>query len=321
MAGLLRLLRSRWSPPALPTTSFAGKTILITGSNTGLGLHAARHYLRLSASRVILAVRSPTKGDDAARTLNREFPKLEKDSISVLPLDMNSYSSITAFVKRVDDDFKRVDVAVLNAGLINRTYVKSVEGWEETLQVNTISTALLALLLLPKLRVAKTKSPDLAHLVIVSSGTHSVTKRSSFPPTSQNILEGSSIDTGAFLGQRQYGISKLFLMYAVKALASIATSPDGSPRVLVTSCCPGFCFSDLVRQYSTWYERFFVWLFYSMFARSVEVGSRTLVSAATVGAEGQGGYWKDDHLMKWVVGFLLHIYWAESLIVVFISGY
>ncbi|KAI0020481.1 putative short-chain dehydrogenase [Xylariomycetidae sp. FL0641] len=48
-----------------PTGDYSGKTIIITGSNTGLGKEAARHYARLGASRLILAARDEAKGHEA----------------------------------------------------------------------------------------------------------------------------------------------------------------------------------------------------------------------------------------------------------------
>lgn len=53
-----------------PTTNFTG-TIIISGSNTGLGLEAARHFVRLEASRVILAVRNAQKGKAAAESIHK----------------------------------------------------------------------------------------------------------------------------------------------------------------------------------------------------------------------------------------------------------
>lgn len=225
--------------------------------------------------------------------LKAGFPNLKEGSILVLPLDINSYASIVAFVERINADFERIDVAVLNAGLLNRTYYKSPEGWEETLQVDTISTALLALLLLPKLRAAKSRSLGLANL---SSGTHTRVKRASLPSSSENILRTCNANIGTYNGQLQYSISKVFVMCVLRALSALATSQNGEPQVLVTACCPGFCVSDLARPYDAWYERIFVWLFYKIFGRSQEEGSRTLVSAAGLGLEGHGGYWKDDHV-------------------------
>lgn len=298
MSGLLRLLRSKWNPPARITTTFNGNTVLITGSNTGLGLQAARSFLELSASHVILAVRNTSKGETARDQLEAQTGRT--GDISVLELDMNSFASVRSFAERVSQQFKKIDIVVLNAGLRNREYVTSSEGWEETLQVNTLSTTLLALLLLPKLRSARLEDPaSLPHLVLVSSGLHAGVSRISLPYPPRNIL--SAIDTPpepatAFNGGRQYAISKLLLMYAVKSLAVLATSTSGEPQVIITSCCPGFCVSELGKQYNGWFEGWAKWAFYGLFARSTEDGSRTLVGASTLGEEAQGGYLKDGQL-------------------------
>src|ERR1700742_4615754 len=53
----------------LPATLVRGKTVLVTGSNSGLGLEAAQYYYRLGAARLILAVRTPSKGEDAKRDI------------------------------------------------------------------------------------------------------------------------------------------------------------------------------------------------------------------------------------------------------------
>lgn len=49
MAAFLRLLHGKWHPPASPTASFSGKTILVTGSNVGPGFEAAKKYVALGA--------------------------------------------------------------------------------------------------------------------------------------------------------------------------------------------------------------------------------------------------------------------------------
>ena len=292
MSAFLGLLRSKWKPPAKTTSRFDGKTVLVTGSNTGLGLHAARSFLELSASHVILAVRDTSKGDAARDQLEAQTGRT--GDVSVLELDMNSFASVKSFAELVSRQFERIDIAVLNAGLHNREYITSPEGWEETLQVNTLSTTLLALLLLPKLRSARAEDPpSLPHLVLVSSALHAGIAQSSVPSPTQNFL--STLNTPpesatTFNGGRQYALSKLFLMYAAKSLASLATSSSGEPQVLVNSCCPGFCVSGLGRQYNGWFEGWALWAFYGLFARSTENGSRTLVGASTLGEEAQGGY-------------------------------
>lgn len=101
----------------------------------------------LQLSRLILAVRSISRGEEAAAKFRRVHPEAH---IEVWQLDMSDYSSIQAFVSRVDSQLGRVDIVLLNAGVIKLHFaiVKST-GHEETLQVNYISTMLLAILLLP----------------------------------------------------------------------------------------------------------------------------------------------------------------------------
>ena len=101
MSGLLKLVRAKRNPPALPTTSFKNKTVLITGSNTGLGLAAAQHFLRLHATHIILAVRSLQKGEAAKDQLEQEFGK--KGAVSVMHLDMNSFDSVKEFAEKVSE--------------------------------------------------------------------------------------------------------------------------------------------------------------------------------------------------------------------------
>lgn len=99
--------------------------------------------------------------------------------IQVWELDMKTYTSIQSFSKRVDAEIDRIDIALLNARVIYGDYRLSAEGWEETLQVNVLSTVLLAMLLIPimqrKGRGTKgfndsTAPSETPHLCIVSSG-------------------------------------------------------------------------------------------------------------------------------------------------------
>ena len=301
MATLYKLILAKWYPPAPPTASFSGKTVLITGANTGLGFEAAKHFLALDAARLIVAVRSLEKGNSARERLLQAFPS-KNDTIDVLPLDMNSYDSIKNFAEIINSRYQCLDVALLNAGVSNRLYSVSPEGWEETLQVNTISTALLALLLLPKLRASK-RDENYPHMVIVSSGLYTGVTANELgveSGTPKDILKGCNDSADRFAagyGMRQYSISKLLVMFVVRELAALSTTPGGEPEVLVTSCCPGACVTDLGRQYNRWYERLAMLLLAPIITKTVEEGSRTLVSATALGSESQGAYWKNDQLL------------------------
>src|SRR6187402_3573880 len=81
-----------------PTKPFTNQTIIITGSNIGMGLEAARHFVRLSASKVILAVRSHSKGLAAKASIEASTKRL--DIIEVWELDLAKYASVKAFAAR-----------------------------------------------------------------------------------------------------------------------------------------------------------------------------------------------------------------------------
>jgi len=101
-------------------------------------------------------VRNVEKGEAARRDIEKTTGRV--GVIQVWQLDMDSFQSVKSFANRVGSELERLDVALLNAGLFSKNFKLSPEGWEETLQVNTLATVLLALLLLPKLRASKTPS-------------------------------------------------------------------------------------------------------------------------------------------------------------------
>ena len=111
----------------------SSQVAIITGGNAGLGYESARQLLALNVSHLILAVRSEDKGEQAATRLRQLSPKAK---IEVWKLDMCSYTSIQAFAKRVEADLTRLDIALLNAGLVKPQFdIVKETGHEETLQV------------------------------------------------------------------------------------------------------------------------------------------------------------------------------------------
>ena len=293
MAGLFHLLKGRVFLPVDPTTPFTSKTIVITGGTSGLGLEAAIKYLSLGASTIVLGARNRAKATVAAATIStRAAP--HNGVIKVFDLDMESFASVKAFAAHVEKDIGTVDVALLNAGVYMRNHELSKEEWEMTLQVNTLSTALLALLLLPHLGRCKEETGEPAHLTITSSGLHSSAKEEWFEiPKSGTVLKKLS-DKENFDRNRLYASSKILVEHMVQELATLATKENGEVEVVVDSVCPGACKSDLGRQFDGFWVKVMAWIFLAIFARSTEAGSRTLVSATARGVEAQGRCWKDD---------------------------
>jgi len=162
--------------PSYPTQTFVNQTVIVTGSNTGLGFEAARHFYRLNCARLILAVRTISKGQSAKEDIVRSVKhRTDADVIEVWPLDLTGTASTLAFAERVKGQLIRVDILVENAGVNSSTWFLA-EGFEQTFQVNVLNTFLLALTLLPKLKETKAKFADSSpHLVVVTSEAYKLT--------------------------------------------------------------------------------------------------------------------------------------------------
>ncbi|EMC96839.1 hypothetical protein BAUCODRAFT_34238 [Baudoinia panamericana UAMH 10762] len=288
-----RLVDSLRHPPKETRPSFAGRTIVITGANTGLGYEAALKFVQLDAKRVILACRSVQKGEDARVKI--EAATTRKSVVDVWELDMLSYNGIQAFANRTKTELDRLDIVVLNAGVVMATYQVSDYGWEKTLQINVLSTSLLAMLLLPKLQASKTAEYTPV-LELVSSEMHvGVSKLKQPEAKGQGPLHAYNEPEGYFMAT-QYAVSKLFLEYAKAALVQLAGGSSADPNVLVVSVCPGPTKSDLARDSKEWYMRAALWVFSTLVQHSTEVGARIYISGATLGREGHGGFWRSNQL-------------------------
>lgn len=149
-------------------TDFTGQTIIVTGSNVGLGLEAARHFVRLGASKVILACRSQEKGESAKQGI--EESTKTSGVLEVWQVDLGSHESVKQFCNKATR-LDRLDAVVENAGIAT-SYYTELEGMESTVTVNVTSTFLMALLLMPKLRADAMKYNTTPRLVIVASEAH-----------------------------------------------------------------------------------------------------------------------------------------------------
>jgi NAD(P)-dependent dehydrogenase (short-subunit alcohol dehydrogenase family) len=156
-------------PPLPPLGTFQGQTILITGATGGLGLATAVHFVNLGASSVIITGRTAAKGEQAKNAIEAQTGTQGKDIVKVMELDMSTLEEVKNFADRVKSQVPSINCVLLNAGMLSTSFSSGKEGFEETIQVNTLSTTLLGLLLLPWMKKAgKGKS----HLVVVSSGLH-----------------------------------------------------------------------------------------------------------------------------------------------------
>lgn len=99
----------------MPDVNLSDRVAIITGANTGLGLEAAKQLLAMRLSYLVIAVRSAAKGEAAAESLRKEHTTA---NVTVWLLDMSSYDSIQSFVRRAQEQLARLDIVILNAGIM-----------------------------------------------------------------------------------------------------------------------------------------------------------------------------------------------------------
>lgn len=191
--GLFGTLHLSFSQSLLLFTQFScmmphvGKTVVITGGNTGIGKETAR-ILAWRKARVIIGCRNITKGLQATAEI---IENTGNRNVEVKKLDLSSFKSVRKFAEEINEEEDRVDVLINNAGYFG-PYLSTVDGLENTIQVNYLSHFLLSHLLLDKLKAC---SPS--RIVNVSSRQHA---------------EVSQIDVNKVLSQKKedYGVWKVY---------------------------------------------------------------------------------------------------------------
>ena len=125
-----------------------GKTVLITGASSGIGLCAARELSRMGA-KVLLACRDRARGEAAQAAIAQAGGKVPAE---LLLADLSSQQSIRALAAEVVRTQPRLDVLVNNAGAVNGRRELTVDGLERTFATNHLGYFLLTNLLLDLLR-------------------------------------------------------------------------------------------------------------------------------------------------------------------------
>ncbi len=140
-----------------------GRTIVVTGANSGIGLEAVRS-LAAAGAHVVLACRDPKRGQQAADELRSEQPAA---SIELALLDLASLASVRDFAKQFSDSHERLDILVNNAGVMAIPQRSTADGFEMQLGTNHLGHFALTGLLLPRLLATED-----SRVVNVSSTAH-----------------------------------------------------------------------------------------------------------------------------------------------------
>ncbi|EHK22863.1 uncharacterized protein TRIVIDRAFT_150143 [Trichoderma virens Gv29-8] len=257
------------------TTDLSNHIMIVTGSNSGLGFESTRHLSRLGVGKIIMAVRTPSKGEAAKQEILKSTGKLDS-SIEVWSIDMDNQESVKAFAGRASL-LPRLDGVLANAGIMTSHYTLSEES-EKTLNVNVINTFLLFFLLLPTMRRSEQQTGNACRFAIPNSALHYMAPLAEL--NDKNILHRLNDSKQADMSGR-YPLSKLLVLYAVREIAKRAKG-----RFILNTPNPSWCKSDLARETDSAGAK----IAEKILARSTEEGSRTLVHGLLTDETSHGHY-------------------------------
>jgi len=140
-----------------------GKTVVVTGASSGIGLETARALAKRGA-RVLMVVRNRTKGQAAIDRIVAEKPGAQ---LELVLADLYSMAEVRRAAAEIRDKAPRLDVLVNNAGLIHDGRELTVDGFERTFALNHLAAFLLTYELRERLIAS---AP--ARVVTVSSNGH-----------------------------------------------------------------------------------------------------------------------------------------------------
>lgn len=213
---------NRWTADDMPDLS--GKTVVVTGGNSGIGYEAALQFARKGA-RVVLACRDAGKADAACAAIRAAHPAA---AVEAMTLDLASLASVRAFAAAFLEAHRELHVLCNNAGVMALPPRRTADGFEMQFGTNHLGHFALTGLLLDRLLATAG-----ARVVTVSSTAHRLGKIR---------FEDLNWDRG-YGKWRAYGQSKLAnLQFAYELQRRLE---HAGAAVLSTACHPGWAATNL----------------------------------------------------------------------------
>ncbi|HEY1833003.1 MAG TPA: oxidoreductase [Solirubrobacteraceae bacterium] len=260
---------SKWTTRDIPDQS--GRTAIVTGANSGLGLVTARELARRGA-HVVMACRNTTKGAEAIKRIQAEIPSAK---LELLPLDLGDLSSVESFAAAVRDGSGAdgIDLLINNAGVMASPRRHTADGFELQLGTNHLGHFALAAQLIDLVALK-----DGARIVTLSSGAHKM-GRISF-----DDLQGER----HYMRWTAYGQSKLAnLLFALELHRRLRTA--GS-HVASLAAHPGYAATNLQSAAAPTLDRLIMVFSNLVVAQSADAGALPQLYAATEPKAESGSY-------------------------------
>jgi NAD(P)-dependent dehydrogenase (short-subunit alcohol dehydrogenase family) len=250
-------MSERWTAEDIPPQT--GRTAVVTGANSGLGLAAARELARAGAE-VVLACRNTAKGDDAARSIDADVGA----EVEVEELDLASLDSVRAFVERFRSSRDGLDILLNNAGVMGSPRRETADGFEAQLGTNHLGHFALTGLLLDRL-----EGREDARVVTVSSTAHK------FGRINFDDLQGER----RYFRWWAYGQSKLANVLFALELDRRLRAAGSTVKSLAAH--PGYAATNLQTASPPLVDRTILRVTNLLFGQSPEMGALPLLYAAT----------------------------------------
>jgi NAD(P)-dependent dehydrogenase (short-subunit alcohol dehydrogenase family) len=259
---------SKWTAEQVPDQS--GRTAIVTGANSGLGLETARELARHGAG-VVLACRNTAKGEQAKADIERTSPGA---SVQLASLDLSSLASVRSFVQEFAAAHERLDLLVNNAGVMAPPRRETEDGFELQFGTNVLGHFALTGLL-----IGLMQGREHARVVTVSSNAHKMVGKIDFD------------DLQSERGYRRwtaYSQSKLGdLMFAVELDRRLRASAS---TVTSVAAHPGYAATNLQTAAPPLLDRMVMIVTNVLVAQNAAMGALpTLFAATAPGVEG-GSY-------------------------------
>ncbi len=256
---------SAWTSHEIPDQT--GRLAVVTGASSGLGKITARELAR-NGARVVMAVRSTGKGEEAVREIRDEVPAAQ---VEARELDLASLDSVRAFAAGLGGEGATLDLLVNNAGIMQTPARKTTEGYELQLGTNHLGHFALTGLLLGALERASA-----ARVVTVSSNEH----------------KGGHIHFDDLQLERGYAPRKAYqqskMANAVFAIEFDRRLRAGGSPILSVLAHPGYSDTNLQSTGPTGISAFALKIGNALFAQDAERGALPQLYAATA-PEVEGG--------------------------------
>ncbi len=261
MPNLPSLPRWGWSTNDIPDQP-DGRVALVTGGNSGLGFATAKGLAGAGLS-VILAVRTPAKGDEAAARIRASVGP--SANVSVVAVDLASLESVRDAAARLVGDFDRLDLCINNAGIMATPPQMSIDGIELQYASNHLGHFALAGLLLPLLLA----TPD-SRVVSVSS----------LAANSGSLIDHDPTSLTGYERFKVYGTTKLAnqvftaeLDRRLRAAGATTMAVAAHPGLSHTNLQSGFALPEIAQKLTDFGARFVT--------QPASVGALSTLRAAT----------------------------------------